>query len=463
MELAHLPVWFPFQKIENLKIDEQEWKHLIIERINILGINGEKDFQKDSFETLEEYRERGQRDIKGHSILKLGVYMDPRLSAWFMENEGDLFEHRFVKSKWEEKNQLLNFLFVEDGLDPTWLEIENLEDHLGIDIRKKFGLNEDTTTKMMSRSGRSYKQNKGYGMGKLVAIDFRHASFIIKHRRVLLYKGWAIGTLDKLMSTIKHKYQDKINDELINLSERRETEVSGPQKKLSDNINELLQKLVKPKRNFNMGGIVIKGNFDDHIEYYPPCIKELMHQVEFKGYIAHWERFQLGLFLKHTGMDVEEQLQYWYSKAVDNIGLNFAEFKRKAGYIIRHIYGLEGGRIDYDMPSCNTIQTKMYCYFRHKDANLIAEDLTNIVKERKIVNAKLVGLITEFASRGFAQQACAKYMELLAVDKLTQNFDKMYHPMVFLKVLAKSANIYNDINDVEPDNLDENTEKENPN
>lgn len=445
LETIQLPIWFPFQKIDDLKIDEKEWKQLIIERINILGINGEKDFLRDNYETPVEFRERGQRDIKSHFILKLGVYMDPRLSAWFMENEGDLFEHRFAKSKWEEKKQILDFLFPEDGLDPTWLEIENLEDYLGIDVRTKFGLNEDTTAKMMSRTGRSIKYAKGFGMGKLVAIDFRYASFIIKHRRVLLYKGWAIGTLDKLMSTIKHTYQDRINDELVSLAERRQTEVSGPQKVLSDNINELLQKLIKPKRNFNMGGVVIKGNFDDHVEYYPPCIKELMLQVEDKGYIAHWERFQLGLFLKHTGMDVEEQLQYWYGKAVDNIGLNFAEFKKRAGYVIRHIYGLEGGKIDYDMPSCGTIQTKMYCYFRHKDVNFIAEDLANLSKKRENLDEKLVNLITEFTSRGFAQQACSKYMELLADGKINQKIDKMYHPMVFLKVLAKSANIYKEI------------------
>ena len=168
METVHYPVWFPFQKVKSLKIDEQEWKQLIIERINILGINGEKDFQKDNFETLEEYNKRGQRDIMGHIILKLGVYMDPRLSAWFIENEGDLFEHRFVKSKWEEKKQLLDFLFPDDGLDPTWLEIEELEDYLGIAVQEKFGLNEDTTTKMLSRIGRSYTQSKGLGMGKLI-------------------------------------------------------------------------------------------------------------------------------------------------------------------------------------------------------------------------------------------------------------------------------------------------------
>jgi DNA primase large subunit len=432
-----------------MKIDEEEWKQLIIERINILGINGEKDFQKDNFETIEEYKDRGQRDIKGHFILKLGVYMDPRLSAWFLENEGDLFQHRFSKSKWEVKKQILDFLFPDDTLDPTWFELEDLEEHLGVNVQEKFGLTEDNTIKMMSRMGRRYNQIKGFGMGKLIAIDFRFASFIIKTRRILLYQGWAIGSLEKLMSTIKHRYQDLLNDELIKLADRRQTEVSGPQKALSDNISELLQKLVKPKRSHNMGGVVIKGNFDDHVSYYPPCIKELMNQVETKGYIAHWERFQLGLFLKHTGMDVEEQLQYWYGKAVDNIGLSFADFKKRAGYIIRHIYGLEGGRIDYDMPSCNTIQTKMYCYFRHKDASLIAEDLSLLINQDDEEQTKLARQITDFTSRGFSQQACSKYMQLVAKDKLNTKIDKIYHPMIYLKVLAKSAKIYKEV-DQEP-------------
>lgn len=439
-----------------MKIDEQEWKNLIIERINILGINGTKDFQKDRLETQEEFTERGQKDIKGHFILKLGVYMDPRLSAWFIENEGDLFQYRFAKAKWEVKKQILDFVFPDDEFESTWLEIENLEDQLKEDIQQKFGLYENTTVKMMGRTGGRYRENIGFGMGKLIAIDFRHAAFIVKHRRILLYKGWVIGTIDKLMTTIKHKYQDLVNKELIKLSERRQTEVSGPQKVLSDNINELLQKLIKPKREFNMGGVVLKGNFDDHASYYPPCIKDLMGQVETKGYIAHWERFQLGLFLKHTGMDIETQLQYWYSKAVDNIGMSFPEFKKRAGYIIRHIYGLEGGKINYEMPSCNTIQTKMYCYFRHKDASLINDELTELVKNKKGTNPQLIHQITDLTNRGFTQQACAKYLTLLAGKEMDEKTDKIYHPMIFLKILAKSANIYSEIDETSDQNEEEN-------
>ncbi|OLS29456.1 MAG: hypothetical protein HeimC2_00070 [Candidatus Heimdallarchaeota archaeon LC_2] len=430
-----------------MKIDEQEWKKLIIDRINILGINGDKEFQKDNYESQEEFRERGQVDIKGHFILKLGVYMDPRLSAWFMENEGDLFQFRFTKARWEAKKQILDYLFPDEDLEPTWLVIKNLEEKLKENIQQKFGLFEDIKTRKMGRTGRSYNQLIGGSMGKLIAIDFRQAAFIVKHRRALLYKGWVIGSIDRLMSTIKHKYQDLINKELIKLSERRQTEVSGPQKVLSDNINELLQKLIKPKKEFSMSGVVLKGDFDDHVSYYPPCIKDLMKQVEVKGYIAHWERFQLGLFLKHTGMDIETQLQYWYSKAVDNIGISYTEFKKRAGYIIRHIYGLEGGKIDYAMPSCNTIQTKMYCYFRHKDSAIIAEELTELLKDRKGINPKLKHEITDLTNRGFTQQACAKYLMLLAGDTANEKIDKMYHPMIFLRVFAKSADIYKEIDE----------------
>ena len=62
------------------------------------------------------------------------------------------------------------------------------------------------------------------------------------------------------------------------------------------------------------------------------------------------------------------------------------------------------------------------------------------------LDEKIMRLITDFTSRGFVQQACSKYMELLAEGKIDQKIDKMYHPMVFLKVLAKSANIYKEVN-----------------
>jgi DNA primase large subunit len=158
------------------------------------------------------------------------------------------------------------------------------------------------------------------------------------------------------------------------------------------------------------------------------------------GYIGHWERFQLGIFLKKTGMNSEDQMQFWFSKAVDNVDMNYQDFKRKAGYIIRHIYGKEGGMIDYEMPSCNTIMSKMYCTFRHKDINFINEKVKHEVnrfeknKENKLDIGKKV---IEASIRVFPQIACAYFLELSNGVKA----DKIFHPLMYLKMAGQQSGV----------------------
>lgn len=79
------------------------------------------------------------------------------------------------------------------------------------------------------------------------------------------------------------------------------------------------------------------------IDCYPPCIYELLTNLQSKGHLAHMENWQLGTFLKKVGMSIEEQKQFWYKNSIDNVGQSYEEFEKKVGYQIEHIYGLAGG------------------------------------------------------------------------------------------------------------------------
>ncbi|MHA2169005.1 MAG: hypothetical protein ACXAB7_03730 [Candidatus Kariarchaeaceae archaeon] len=445
-EPNNVPIWFPLRKIKEsrqITLEESIWKNYIVDRINLLGPNGKKDFGKEQFESTEEFEERGRKEIQSHVVLRLGVCMNPRLSAWFIESEGDLFQYRFMKSKWSDKNIILNFLYPSTDLNPIWLELEELSSFLKENLQETLNLSETPTRRFRSTSGLTpgYDIPDSFGINKIIGLDYRYAPFLVKTRKALLYKGWVIASMDRLMNTVKQRFQILLDDQLTEYAKRLETTAGGAMKKLAKEMNELLHSMITPKRDYKIENVILQGNFDDHIQYYPPCIQDLISTVDQVGYIQHWERFQLGLFLKHTGMDVDEQLQFWYSKAVDNIGLSYSEFVKRAGYVIRHIYGLEGGKIDYEMPSCSTIQNKMYCTFRHRDIAIINDRINSTLEEQEEAPTseknRLVKEINEFVSRGFPNVACAKYLQL----RFNQKREKIFHPMFYLTTAAKSSGI----------------------
>ena len=87
--------------------------------------------------TDEEWQNIVREELGGHLFLRLAVAKDPRLSSWLVEVEGDLFEFRLITTpNFEEKLSVIKHLFGEDQV----LTIEELNNHLGFDIYKKFGL-----------------------------------------------------------------------------------------------------------------------------------------------------------------------------------------------------------------------------------------------------------------------------------------------------------------------------------
>ena len=58
--------------------------------------------------------------------MKIGVCMDPRLSSWLIEVEGDLFENEFRNLRWEGKKQILNNLYPNISGKPIWLTLDDL-------------------------------------------------------------------------------------------------------------------------------------------------------------------------------------------------------------------------------------------------------------------------------------------------------------------------------------------------
>ncbi|XP_059159774.1 uncharacterized protein LOC131943581 [Physella acuta] len=96
---------------------------------------------------------------------------------------------------------------------------------------------------------------------------------------------------------------------------------------------------------------------------FPPCMENLMTELRVRHRLRHHDRVQLTLFLKELGLPVHEALLLWkreYSTPVAN-GSSSCHHgwhgnERRYIYNIRHLYGLEGGHVNYKAHSCSAIQ-----------------------------------------------------------------------------------------------------------
>lgn len=96
-------------------------------------------------------------------------------------------------------------------------------------------------------------------------------------------------------------------------------------------------------------------------EYWPPCMKKIIGEIQAGLSLSHQARFAITTFLNKIGWDEDKMLELYR---------NFPDFdEEKARYQIRHILGKISGKI-YEVPSCDTMNSYGLCV-RHLDENKI--------------------------------------------------------------------------------------------
>ena len=459
----NLPLWYPFKTVQETVIKREESQEIVKERILLLiNRSPSRSFKKLGGESLEEFARRAKRELFAHGLLRLASTIDIRLASWLVETEGDLFYYRYKNSKLEEKQDILTHLYSKEG----YASLNILESKLKVNLEEKFGFNSRNKVTKTTRSGHPYLVPDKTGANMVIGIHFRQIPTSLKQRRYILYKGWVIAQINQLLPVIKKSFEHKLFDRIQKLGERikNNKQVLENASKLNEVIyNSFPPDTIIPQHNsFNPISLKLGSNLESNQFSLPPCIQDLITKISKTGYLPHWERFQLGIFLKVTGMDVTEQLQYWYNKAVDNISLSFEEFNKKAGYIIRHIYGLEGGKIDYEMPSCKTVIDKMHCTFSHSGVETVGKILDNsqekmnlapFPKQKKLIKREIIDLTQKFEAR----KACRKFLNFI-----TEDFDEeppiISHPLQYLQLATTQTLSFAEKKNVSSQNTNTNPE-----
>ncbi|MGQ4892524.1 MAG: hypothetical protein ACP6IP_08560 [Candidatus Njordarchaeia archaeon] len=367
----------------------------------------------------------GDYAFVGHIALRITAALgnNKPFTNWFLEREADLFDKIFHSLPSKEVKLIIFDLFKKNilwGLNDIMKKL--FHNSTGEEIRLDVS---SSIPKELLRKIRFI------GDEDLIAVKFEYVPSLVRRRIGLLHKGWLILPLGLLKWEIKRIFQNELSHRVKKLEEMKETDERYDVFKA---VSEWILDYWKSKRvpfRTTLEDLSFKGGKLYKLEkFFPPCMRILMNKLRATGYLNHGERLQLGLFLKRLGMTLEEQLQFWYQIAVDNVGLSWDEFDKKAGYIIRHIYGKVGSMKDYEVPKCETIIKKYFCPFEAFNAEELKQNLNSI----ESIDDDTYNRIISFVKEQKYQSACSVFLSKL----IKRRYNKpMSHPLLFFRIMFK--------------------------
>lgn len=418
-----LPNWYILQAPPNLEIDIEIWKQLAMNRVKLLE-NLPKDPSqviRDNFPDHNESIDQIYDDYRlGAYLLRLVAATNRRLEAWLIESEGDLFEHLYhdrTDSRIE-KITIFKMLFGE----------ENVMEYLDF----KYQMDEEQNEVLTELYEQFYSKRRG-SRDFLICVHFSQVPWMVSKRRGYLRKGWVVSNEASFRSSLKKAFERLFQQEID-----KARGLLGIQENIDQAVQDIEQKLAKHTQiRSRFSDVEFKGrDLQSHPEIFPPCMIHLYSEFNKTGRLIHIHRLQLGFFLKKIGMSVDDQLHYWYDKSVDNVGISFSEFQRTSGYQIRHLYGLEGGKTDYNVPKCSTIATSYFCPFVHLDPEILSNFLRNNFLTQKKARSLSTVQINRMVSRSASNPtlACVDYFRLI-FRKFS--FRAIVHPMQWARSASR--------------------------
>nr|CCA21093.1 DNA primase putative [Albugo laibachii Nc14] len=252
-------------------------------------------------------------------------------------------------------------------------------------------------------------------------VPFTECNDLIRDRRVLIRDGFCVLPKKDLIHVICYHFRSKIVSQMKTLKKGlavHQQEI----KRLTFIFDKLTSYYASktytatyqqahegPPFHFTLETI-------DHVasRHYPLCMQHLHDKLREHHHLKYNGRLQYRLFLKSLGFKVEENLRFWNTEFTKKI--SEAEFQKRYAYSIRHTYGLEGGRKDFEPYNCQQLsdsappKSGQYhgCPFKHWSSATLEVNLN----EKKIGRDKIIPII-KASEYGKHQTACQLYFEAM--------------------------------------------------
>uniref|UniRef100_A0A3B1K2V8 DNA primase large subunit n=1 Tax=Astyanax mexicanus TaxID=7994 RepID=A0A3B1K2V8_ASTMX len=322
-----------------------------------------------------EYEKR-RKDHISHFILRLAYCQTEDLRRWFIQQEMDLFRHRFNDLSSKYKTEFLH----------------------------KNNLKYDTLSADEKMTLKDQLINSTFGFSGITIVEQDFYKVRPKFRFFPSYTSaypsletWKV-VFNKLSLTARSLPAVQSDERLQPLLNHLSHAYVGQDYSIQKNIGKISLEQIDPLS----------------AKSFPLCMRQLHKSLRENHHLRHGGRMQYGLFLKGIGLTLEQALQFWRSEFIRG-KVDADKFDKAYAYSIRHMFGKEGKRTDYTPYSCMKVilsnppsQGDYHgCPFRHSDPELLKQKLQSY----KLSPSGIVQIL-ELVKGMHYQLACQKYFEL---------------------------------------------------
>jgi DNA primase large subunit len=334
-----------------------------------------------------------RKDVVSHFILRLAYCRTEELRRWFLEQECNLLSFRI--DKYLSSEERASFM-AEQNMD-----YEEATANEKIDRRDKL-------------VGLCDVSSDDFANQKYFKVPFAKALKLVRHRDVYVEKGMAFVPVVHLVSIIVATFRANLSKALTEAHHMFETTV-GTDTRIAPLLKNMNKQYTGKDFSKSEGGLEkLTADGVEHAAEYnmPLCMKNLHMALKRDKKLKHFGRLQYGLFLKGTGMEVDQSMRFWENWFGKIMGHD--EFMKKYAYNIQHMYGKVGGRKSYTPYSCNKIimgetpAAGQYhgCPYRHMGKDSLAKMLGGLKLGPKDVNK-----IVRETQDGHYQSACQSHFD----------------------------------------------------
>jgi DNA primase large subunit len=406
-------------------------------------------------------------DEASHYILRISYCQTEELRRWFLTMECELLRHRlhslYIHNNSSSNNNNNNnnsdwtkSLYIQHASALHNLRPISAQQKRELQIPLQQLLAATTSTHDPNRNNNN--GNNNFQNTIFFSVPFLEAIDLLSKRDCYLHRGIAYMTQSKVMAIVLQTFRTQLSYTLSHMSHQFHTTsgtIGGGSSSNSTNDSSILSlqpkntptttttsnnttsaaestRLIPFLRNIHRcltnpsdSAHDADGAMHSHnaitastVLLYqanmPLCMRQLQKGLQHDKKLKHWGRLQYGLFLKGSGMTMEDALVFFqrHFTAVTN-----EQFQKEYAYNIRHMYGKEGKRATYTPYNCSKIilgnapgSTSDHhgCPYKHYDV----DHIETLLKEVHITNAADRHAIIKLKQSHQYQLACVKQFEV---------------------------------------------------
>nr|KAI8760015.1 DNA primase large subunit-like [Biomphalaria glabrata] len=294
------------------------------------------------------------KDLISHYILRLLLGGCSETATFFCESESAFFK---LQLKQMDKEELRIFF---RGLDKN-LKVFNVSSFYRMPLSNLLYLVEALKEIFPSWSTLVEEMCDDRSQTS-VCLPFQMVLHLVASREVELQKGSAFVPLKLLKEVLQEQHQAVMSAFVQQARHAREAAIKDERiKRLAAVFKQVYRSEFKSSVDIQQNSTPLRlPELSSKEILFPPCMGNLMKALRHRHRLKHQDRIQLTLFLKELGLPLHDALLLWkheYSKpdtSGDHKGWQGSE--KKYIYNIQHLYGLQGGMINYRAHSCPSIQ-----------------------------------------------------------------------------------------------------------